>query len=157
MAFYKKQFSERQGVYYPQAIVIGKPVETEEVVKELAEMSSLTPGDAYLLLANLPGVLAKFMKQGKSVRIKGLGTFRYSLETHGVENEADFDFQSQVERVLVQFTPETTFAVRGSQAQRALVSNDIEWIDIASLGLSPADDTTDEPTTGEDEERPGGL
>lgn len=38
MAFYKKQFSERQGVYYPQAIVIGKPVETEEVVKELAEM-----------------------------------------------------------------------------------------------------------------------
>lgn len=156
MAFYKKQYSERQKVYYPQAIVIGKPVETDDVVKELAEMSSLTPGDAYLLLANLPGVLAKFMKQGKSVRIKGMGTFRYSLETHGVENEADFDFQSQVERVLVQFTPETTFAVRGSQAQRALVSNDIEWIDIASLGIQPAG-IEDEPTTGEDEERPGGL
>lgn len=151
MAFYKKQYSEKQRVYYPQAIVVGRPVDTDAVVNELAGMSSLTPGDAYLLLANLPLVLAKFMKQGKSVRVKGLGTFRYSLETKGVENEADFNFQNQVKRVLVQFTPETTYPVRGTHAQRTLVSNDIEWIDISSLKLTPASDADEE------DERPGGL
>ena len=34
MPFWKKAFSSRTKVYYPQAIVQGKPVETETIAKD---------------------------------------------------------------------------------------------------------------------------
>ena len=36
MAFWKKQQNKSKKVYYPQAIVKGKPIETEDIAKELA-------------------------------------------------------------------------------------------------------------------------
>ena len=33
MPFWKKAFSKRTGVYYPQAVVQGKPVGTETIAK----------------------------------------------------------------------------------------------------------------------------
>ena len=57
------------------------------------------------VLGELPGVMADYMGQGKSVRLDGLGTFRYTLATRGVTDEADFDFQQQVKAVRVQFVP----------------------------------------------------
>lgn len=35
MPFWKKAFQKATGVYYPQAIVQGEPVETETVAKDL--------------------------------------------------------------------------------------------------------------------------
>lgn len=40
MAFYKKQFNERLGVYFPQAVTVGKPVETKEVAERLSQIST---------------------------------------------------------------------------------------------------------------------
>lgn len=37
MPFWKKAFQKQQGVYYPQAVVQGKPVETETIAKDLAK------------------------------------------------------------------------------------------------------------------------
>ncbi|MCF2738876.1 DNA-binding protein, partial [Bacteroides caecigallinarum] len=31
MPFYKKSYNKQQGVYYPRAVVQGKPVETETI------------------------------------------------------------------------------------------------------------------------------
>ena len=45
------------------------------------------------VLGELPGVMADYMAQGKSVRLDGLGTFRLTLKTRGVADEADFDLQ----------------------------------------------------------------
>lgn len=39
MAFYKKQFHKETGVYYPQAVTVGNPVETLEVAERLAQIS----------------------------------------------------------------------------------------------------------------------
>ena len=35
MPYWKKAFHKRTGVYYPQTIVQGKPVETKELAEEL--------------------------------------------------------------------------------------------------------------------------
>ena len=75
------------------------------------------------------GVMADYMAQGKSVRLDGLGTFRYTLATKGVETEAEFDFQKQVRAVRVQFIPTREGAqTKGSVSTRALVPTGIEWI-----------------------------
>lgn len=128
MAFYKKQYSEKFGVYYPQAITVGKPIELKQVAERLAQISTVSKADVLAVLAELPGVMADYMSQGKSVRLDGLGNFRYTLESKGVATEEEFDFQKQLKAVRVSFTPQREGAVtRGSTSTRPLVPAGIEW------------------------------
>ena len=146
MAFYKKQFNAKTGVYYPQAVTVGKPVETKEIAERLARISTVSKSDVAAVLGDLAGVLADYMAQGKSVRLDGLGTFRLTLDSAGVASEADFDFQKQLKAVRVQFTPQREGAVtRGGTATRALVPSGIEWQEWGGEA-SAADDDTEEPT-----------
>lgn len=105
MAFYKKQHNEKYGVWYPTAITVGQPVATKKVAQRLSAMCTVTYADVMAVLGELPGVMAELMSQGRSVRLDGLGTFRYTLATKGVTNEDEFDFQKQVRAVRVQFVP----------------------------------------------------
>lgn len=86
MPFWKKSFNKRTGVYFPQAIVQGKPVETETIAKDLARISTVSNSDVQAVLGDISPVMHSRMAQGKSVHIKGLGYFRYVLDTKGVKN-----------------------------------------------------------------------
>lgn len=153
MAFYKKQFHKETGVYYPQAVTVGTPVETKEVAERLAQISTVSKSDVAAVLGDLAGVLADFMKQGKSVRLDGLGTFRLTLDTTGVTEEKDFDFNKQVKAVRVQFTPQREGNTkRGEAITRGLVSTGIEWLPL-SVEAATTDDGTDEGT--DDTQQPG--
>lgn len=143
MAFYKEQYSEKFGVWYPQAVVVGKPVDIKEVAKRLAKISTVSLADVLAVLAEMPGVLSDFMAQGKSVRLDGLGTFRYTLETEGVDTREEMDFQKQVKAVRVSFIPTKEGAVtKGGTATRALVPTGIEWLKYD--GQAAATDDTDD-------------
>ena len=158
MAFFKKQFSEKFGVYFPQAVTTGKPVETKKIAERLAQISTVSRADVLAVLAELPGVLADYMSQGKSVRLDGLGTFRYTLASKGVEQEADFDFQKQVEAVRVSFTPTREGAVtRGGSATRPLVPSDIEWQEWLGKAEDASGNDTEEPDGSDDSGEDGGL
>ena len=129
MSFYKKIYNEKFGVYYPAAVTVGQPVPVKKVAKRLSQMCTVTYADVMAVLGELPGVMADYMAQGKSVRLDGLGTFRYTLKTKGVADEADFDFQKQVEAVRVQFVPQREGAqTKGSVSTRSLVPTGIEWL-----------------------------
>ena len=119
MSYYRKTYNKKFGVYYPSAVVMGQPVPVKKVAKRLSQMCTVTYAD----------VMADYMAQGKSVRLDGLGTFRYTLDSKGVADEAEFDFQKQVRAVRVQFVPQREGAMtKGSTATRTLVPDDIEWI-----------------------------
>ena len=129
MSFYKKVFNEKFGVWHPQAVVMGQPVPVKQVAKRLSQMCTVTYADVMAVLGELPGVMADYMGQGKSVRLDGLGTFRYTLHTKGVTEEDEFDFQKQLRAVRVQFVPQREGAVtKGSTATRSLVPTGIEWL-----------------------------
>lgn len=129
MAFYKKQHNEKFGVWYPTAITVGQPVPTKKVAQRLSAMCTVTYADVMAVLGELPGVMAELMAQGKSVRLEGLGTFRYTLSAKGVTNEADFDFQKQLRAVRVQFVPQREgLMTKGGTATRGLVPTGIEWL-----------------------------
>lgn len=141
MPFYKKSYNKKQDVYYPRAVVQGKPVETETIAKDLAKISTVSNSDVQAVLGDIAGVMHTRMAQGKSVHIKGLGHFRYVLDTVGVASLDDFDFEKQVKAVRVEFLPERTKLPGGKTFTRALVDSDeLEWIEL------PADTPeTDEP------------
>ena len=142
MPFWKKAFSKRTAVYFPQAIVQGKPVETETIAKDLAKISTVSNSDVQAVLGDIAGVMHTRMMQGKSVHIKGLGYFRYVLDTRGVKDLADFNFDQQVQAVRVQFVPERT-KLSGGTYTRALVDSDqLEWIEL------PADTQDQDPAQG---------
>lgn len=142
MPFWKKMLNQKQAVYYPRAIVQGKPVETETIAKDLAKISTVSNSDVQAVLGDISGVMHTRMSQGKSVHIKGLGYFRYVLDTKGVKNLKDFNFEKQVQAVRVEFVPERTKLSNGSFTRALVDSDTLEWIE-----LSPETEDQD-PSTG---------
>lgn len=148
MAFYKREHNEKQGVYYPLAVTVGKPVTTKEIAEKLARISTVSKSDVNAVLGDLASVMADEMKQGKAVMIDGLGSFRYTLDTEGVKDEAEFNFQKQVKAVRVRFTPQRTGGnLKGSTATRALAPGGIEWIELSAT--TATDGGTDGGDDGE--------
>lgn len=151
MPFYKKAYHKRKGVYFPQAIVQGDPVETEDLAEELAFVSTVSRSDVNAVLGDISTVMNKLMAQGKSVHIDGLGYFRYVLDTKGVENLEDFDFEKQVKAVRVQFTPEREKTSSGAYTRALVDTKKLEWIE-----LSPSTEDQDPAQSGgSDDDEPG--
>lgn len=149
MPFWKKAYQKKQGVYYPQAIVQGKPVETETIAKDLSKISTVSNSDVQAVLGDIAGVMHTRMAQGKSVHIKGLGYFRYTLDTVGVEDMEDFDFEKQVKAVRVEFIPERTRLANGTYTRALVDSDQLEWIELSpdTQDSDPAQDEDDENVT----------
>lgn len=149
MPFYKKAFNKKQQVYYPRAIVQGKPVETETIAKYLAKISTVSNSDVQAVLGDISGAMHTYMSQGKSVYIKGLGYFRYVLDTVGVGNLDDFNFTKQVKAVRVEFIPERTKTSNGTYSRALIDSDELEWIE---LSPNTKDETPDDDQ--DDDDRP---
>ena len=45
MAYFKKKQMKANGKWYPVAVTIGRPVDTNTIAKKLADLSSLSTGD----------------------------------------------------------------------------------------------------------------
>lgn len=149
MPFYKKSYNKQQGVYYPRAVVQGKPVETETIAKDLAKISTVSNSDVQAVLGDIAGVMHTRMAQGKSVHIKGLGYFRYVLDTVGVDSLEAFDFEKQVKAVRVEFIPERTRLANGTYTRDLVDSDQLEWIELSpdTEDSDPAQDEDDEDVT----------
>ncbi len=132
MPFYRKTYHKQTGVYYPQAIVQGKPVETETIAKDLAKISTVSNSDVQAVLGDIASVMHMRMAQGKSVHIKGLGHFRYTLDSKGVKDPEDFDFNKQVRAVRVLFTPEKERLLDNTYSRALVDSDNLEWIELAA-------------------------
>ena len=63
-------------------------VDTEQVAKEIAELSSLSTGDSKNVIDNLVTVMTRHLQSSESVTLDGLGTFRLTMKStmNGVED-----------------------------------------------------------------------
>ena len=57
---------EGQKLYYPRVILSGR-VDTDQIAKEIAELSSLTPGDTKNVIDNLVTVMTRHLQASESV------------------------------------------------------------------------------------------
>ena len=156
MAFYKKSQLKSNGKWYPRSIVVGDPATTDEIADRLAAISTVSRGDTYNVLKNLSDVLKSFMKEGRSAKLDGVGTFYYTADAtkQGVDTPEEVSAK-QIVGVRVRFLPETSRTASGKVGTRALVDDDIQWLDIATLDPAlKAGGTTTTPGgstgTGED-------
>ena len=107
MAFYKKIQQPVNKKWYPRSIVVGDPATTDEVAQRLADISTVSLGDTYNVLKNLSTVLKAFMKEGRSVKLDGVGTFYYTADAtkQGVDTAEEVSAK-QIVGVRVRFLPE---------------------------------------------------
>ncbi len=138
MPFGKIVFQKQQSVYYPQAVAQGKSVETETIAKDLTKISTVSNNDVQAVWSDISGVMHMCRAQGKSTHIKGLGYFRYVLDTKGVKSLDDFDFQKQVKAVRIEFIPEREKLSNGAYTRALVDSDELEWIELPA----DAEDTT---------------
>ncbi len=129
MAFYKKK--KLNGKWYLRAVTMGRPATTDEVAKRLSVMSTVSPGDTYAVLVGLGEVLGDILSEGRSVHLKGVGTFFYTCRSaqNGVDTPEEVGPQL-ISAVKVRFIPEYTRAQNNRVTERTLVSPNIEWIDL---------------------------
>ena len=127
----------------PYAVQVDEPYTTEQLADRLAEISTVSRADVYAVLGNLPGVMADMMAQGRSVRMDGLGTFRYTInaEKKGVDTAEEVSAE-QIVAVRVRYTPETRRPTKSGPVTRALVDDDLRWI---RFDGKPVEDDTEEP------------
>lgn len=131
MPFWKIAYQKKQRVYYPCAVVQGKPVETEIIAQDFAKISIVSNSGVQAVIGDISSVMHTRMSQGKSVHIKGLSYFRYVLDTEGVKSLNDFDSQKQVKAVRIKFIPERTKLSNGTNTRALENSDELEWIELS--------------------------
>lgn len=146
MAFYKARLQKKSGLYYPQAVVVGKKVTTKQLGKALSDRSTVTLADTLAVLSELGAVMSTFMAQGRSVALEGLGSFRYTINSQklGVETEDEVS-ANQIRSVRVRFVPEVTRNVDRTVATRSMQPTAVDWMlwGGQTADAESADDGTD--------------
>lgn len=144
MAFYVSRKKKISGLYYPEAVVVGK-VTTRQLAKALADRSTVTLSDVTAVLSELGTVMSTYMAAGKSVFLTGLGSFRYSISAHkqGVEKEEEVG-ADQITAVRVRFCPEIFRSATGQVTTRSCISEPVEWTKWAKEPEKEADGSTEE-------------
>ncbi len=159
MAFYKKSQLKSNQKWYPRSIVVGDAATTDDVADKLAEISTVSRSDTYAVLMGLASALKAFMKEGRSVKLDGVGTFYYTADAtkQGVDTAEEVSAK-QIQGVRVRFLPETSRTSSGKVSTRSLVDDDIQWLDIATLDPAQKKGTgTETPGGGPNEGEEGSF
>lgn len=128
MAFYRKQ--KLKGKWYPRSFTIGT-LHTEDVARQLSLMSTVSKSDTYAVLIGLGEVLGDMMATGKSVKLKGLGTFYLTGKANGQGVDTPEEVSAeQFTELRVRFIPEYKRGQNNRVLRRTIVPTQVEWIDM---------------------------
>ena len=160
MAFIKKIKRKWQGQekWTVTTVTQGSPVSTKELCQYIADSTTASASDVMAVLLSLPKVMELYLKNGRSVKLEGIGTYRYKVSAGMVDSKDDAN-ESLIRDIRVQFTPERTVTAVGKQriTRRALIPDNLTWeiYDKPSKkkpsGGGDTPDPTPGPTPGPDE------
>jgi predicted histone-like DNA-binding protein len=88
----------------------------KDLSKDLAEVSSLSPGDVHNVIVNLIDQLPKWLMQGSSVKLDGFGTFRLSFSSDGVETKEEVT-ANLIKDIRIIFEPDDQIKERIAKTQ----------------------------------------
>ncbi|MDR1155261.1 MAG: HU family DNA-binding protein [Bacteroidales bacterium] len=76
--------------YYAAPVYAGEKT-LKELSREIADLSSLSPGDVYNVLVNLVTLLPKHTRDGFKVSLGDFGSFKASFSSEGVDDATKFN------------------------------------------------------------------
>lgn len=133
-------------LFYPRVVLTGN-VNTKKIAAEIAELSSLSPGDSKNVLDNLVTVMTRHLQSSESVTIDGFGTFYLSMKSTGKGVETMDKVSATQANLMVRFLPSSTRNLDKTVATRSLVTG----VKCVRFDLQSA-----EKPDGGDPSKPGG-
>ena len=94
-----------QTKFYP-LIVRPEAINYRQLVKEIAELSTLNTSDVYAVIDSLHQIMIRHLSHGRTVEMGHFGKFKLSLKTKGAENADEVSFNSIIGNKIL-FRPST--------------------------------------------------
>ena len=116
-----KENKDGAKLFHPRAVHIAT-VPTMQLAKEIAEYSSLSPGDVKNTIDNMVTVMTKHLHSSESVTVDGLGTFGLIMRSRGRGAATAKEVNASQALLLVRFTPSYTKNPDRTVATRALIT-----------------------------------
>lgn len=129
MAFFKKK--KLNGKWYARAVSIGRPATTDIVADRLSRRSTVSRSDTYAVLVDLGEVVGQLLAEGRSVKLRGVGTFLLTCQMKGKGADTPEELTpDMINDAKVRFIPEYGRGQRGQITSRTMIDPDLEWIEI---------------------------
>ncbi len=148
MAFFGRKFTKLTEKWIP----VSKSVscyDAKRLAKDIEKESTVSETDVIAVLSAIPKVMTRYLAEGHSVKLDGIGSFFLTFECKktGVDTPEEVSMD-QVTNVKVQFRPTMKAGVGSQKGKRinTLIADDIEWTYLPS-----AKGDTYEGDAGEDE------
>lgn len=154
MAFYNKKFVKVTEKWIP----VSKSVscyDAKRLAKDIEKESTVSYTDVMAVLSAIPSVMTRYLAEGHSVKLDGIGSFHLSFECKktGVDTPEEVSMD-QVTNIKVQFRPTMKAGVGSQKGKRinTLIADDIDWTYLPGTKA----DASDEDTPNEGGDTPDG-
>ena len=106
MAFFREKFSKLTGLWTVSSVSVSQ-YNSKRLAKDIEKESTVSYTDIMAVLTSLPSVMQRYLAEGHTVKLEGIGTFYLTVQCTktGVERKEDCS-QEQITNVKVQFRPE---------------------------------------------------
>ena len=120
---YQSNLKNKEGkkLYYPRVVRVGS-VNTAKISEEIAQYSSLSPGDVKNAIDNLVTVMTQHLQASETVTLDGLGNFRITMKAKGKGVATSDDVSASQATLHVRFLPASTLNSDRTRATRSLVT-----------------------------------
>ena len=155
MAFFTKQFVKLTGKWIPRPKTVSC-YDAKRLAKDIEKESTVSETDVIAVLNAIPKVMTRYLAEGHSVKLDGIGSFYLNFECKktGVDTAEEVSMD-QVTNIKVQFRPAMKGGSMKGKFNNTLIADDIEWTYLPSTKGESFDDDAEE-NEGSNNEQGGG-
>ena len=157
MAFFTKQFVKLTGKWIPRPKTVSC-YDAKRLAKDIEKESTVSETDVIAVLNAIPKVMTRYLAEGHSVKLDGIGSFYLNFECKktGVDTPEKVSMD-QVTNIKVQFRPAMKGGSMKGKFNNTLIADDIEWTYLPSTkGESFDDDAEENEGTNNEQGNQGG-
>ena len=145
MAFYSKKYVKLTEKWIPVSKTVSC-YDAHRLAKDIEKESTVSQTDVMAVLNAIPTVMTRYLAEGHSVKLDGIGSFFLTFECKktGVDTAEEVSMD-QVTNIKVQFRPAMKGGSMKGKFNNTLIADDIEWTYLPSAkGESFADDAEED-------------
>ena len=145
MAFYSKKYVKLTEKWIPVSKTVSC-YDAHRLAKDIEKESTVSQTDVMAVLNAIPTVMTRYLAEGHSVKLDGIGSFFLTFECKktGVDTPEEVSMD-QVTNIKVQFRPAMKGGSMKGKFNNTLIADDIEWTYLPSAkGESFADDAEED-------------
>ena len=157
MAFYSKKYVKLTEKWMPVSKTVSC-YNAHRLAKDIEKESTVSQTDVMAVLNAIPTVMTRYLAEGHSVKLDGIGSFFLTFECKktGVDTPEEVSMD-QVTNIKVQFRPAMKGGSMKGKFNNTLIADDIEWTYLPSTkGESFDDDAEENEGTNNEQGNQGG-